>query len=60
MWLSFATCLLEENIKTRFLPYFYIFFPGCEKKIQKVCLSSSEEHLEPFKEKMESFVSMGN
>ncbi|XP_061098613.1 formin-like [Conger conger] len=32
---------------------------GCEKKIQKVCLSSSEEHLEPFKEKMESFVSMG-
>ncbi|KAI1897311.1 hypothetical protein AGOR_G00082010 [Albula goreensis] len=32
---------------------------GCEKNVQKVCLNSSEEHLEPFKEKMESFVSMG-
>ncbi|KAJ8356244.1 hypothetical protein SKAU_G00190380 [Synaphobranchus kaupii] len=32
---------------------------GCEKNVQKVCSSSSEEHLEPFKEKMETFVSIG-
>ncbi|XP_029613696.1 formin [Salmo trutta] len=28
----------------------------CEKGVQKVCSSSSEEHLQPFKDKMESFV----
>uniref|UniRef100_A0A8C9RFB0 Formin 1 n=1 Tax=Scleropages formosus TaxID=113540 RepID=A0A8C9RFB0_SCLFO len=29
---------------------------ACEKDIQKVCASSSEEHLQPFKEKMEAFL----
>uniref|UniRef100_A0A8C7Q1V1 Formin 1 n=1 Tax=Oncorhynchus mykiss TaxID=8022 RepID=A0A8C7Q1V1_ONCMY len=28
----------------------------CEKGVQKVCSSSPEEHLQPFKDKMESFV----
>ncbi|KAL0963138.1 hypothetical protein UPYG_G00350220 [Umbra pygmaea] len=28
----------------------------CEKSVQKVCLGSSEEHLQPFKDKMEVFV----
>ncbi|KAJ8269876.1 hypothetical protein GJAV_G00107790 [Gymnothorax javanicus] len=32
---------------------------GCEKLVQKVCLSSPEEHLEPFKQKMEAFISAG-
>ncbi|XP_075874480.1 formin isoform X1 [Nelusetta ayraudi] len=30
---------------------------ACEKKVQKVCADSSEDHLQPFKEKMEEFVS---
>ncbi|XP_058471066.1 formin-like isoform X2 [Solea solea] len=29
----------------------------CEKDVQKVCANSSEEHLQPFQEKMEGFVS---
>ncbi|KAL4656461.1 formin-1 [Arapaima gigas] len=29
---------------------------ACEKDIQKVCANSSEEHLQPFKDKMEAFV----
>lgn len=28
----------------------------CEKDIQKVCINSSEDHLQPFKDKMEAFV----
>nr|XP_015206386.1 PREDICTED: formin-1 isoform X2 [Lepisosteus oculatus] len=31
---------------------------ACEKEIQKVCRNSSEEHLQPFKEKMEAFISV--
>ncbi|CAG5866317.1 unnamed protein product [Menidia menidia] len=30
---------------------------ACEKDVQKVCGNSSEEHLQPFKEKMETFIS---
>ncbi|XP_028293445.1 formin isoform X2 [Gouania willdenowi] len=30
---------------------------ACDKEVQKVCSNSSEEHLQPFKEKMESFIS---
>ncbi|KAM6912925.1 formin-1 [Xenentodon cancila] len=30
---------------------------ACEKEMQKVCDTSSEKHLQPFKEKMEAFVS---
>ncbi|XP_078031143.1 formin-1 isoform X4 [Epinephelus lanceolatus] len=30
---------------------------ACEKNVQKVCANSSEEHLQPFKEKMEGFIS---
>lgn len=29
---------------------------ACEKDVQKVCANSSDEHLQPFKEKMEGFV----
>ncbi|KAF7669530.1 hypothetical protein LDENG_00182660 [Lucifuga dentata] len=29
----------------------------CEKDVQKVCANSSEEHLQPFKQKMEAFIS---
>ncbi|KAK9533544.1 hypothetical protein VZT92_008656 [Zoarces viviparus] len=29
---------------------------ACEKTIQKVCANPSEEHLQPFKEKMEGFI----
>lgn len=29
---------------------------ACEKDVQKVCANSSEEHLQPFKDKMEGFV----
>ncbi|XP_056152023.1 formin-1-like [Lampris incognitus] len=31
---------------------------ACEKSVQNVCANSSEEHLQPFKEKMEVFVSI--
>eukprot|EP00064_Thunnus_orientalis_P011684 superscaffoldBa00001710_g11715 len=30
---------------------------ACERDVQKVCTNSTEEHLQPFKEKMEGFVS---
>lgn len=30
---------------------------ACEKNVQKVCSNSSEEHIQPFKSKMESFIS---
>ncbi|TNM95550.1 hypothetical protein fugu_016633 [Takifugu bimaculatus] len=30
---------------------------ACEKDVQKVCANSSEENLQPFKDKMESFIS---
>ncbi|KAF1374981.1 hypothetical protein PFLUV_G00234670 [Perca fluviatilis] len=30
---------------------------ACEKSVQKVCANSSEENLQPFKEKMEGFIS---
>lgn len=30
---------------------------ACEKNVQKVCENSSEEHLQPFKDKMEGFIS---
>lgn len=33
--------------------------PACEKDVQKVCANSSEENLQPFKDKMESFISTG-
>ena len=32
---------------------------ACEKNVQKVCANSSEENLQPFKEKMAGFVSAG-
>uniref|UniRef100_A0A3B5KN78 Formin 1 n=1 Tax=Takifugu rubripes TaxID=31033 RepID=A0A3B5KN78_TAKRU len=32
---------------------------ACEKDVQKVCANSSEENLQPFKDKMESFISTG-
>lgn len=30
---------------------------ACEKEVQQVCENSSEEHLQPFKDKMETFIS---
>lgn len=33
--------------------------PACEKDVQKVCANSSEENLQPFKDKMEGFISAG-
>ncbi|KAL2082742.1 hypothetical protein ACEWY4_022560 [Coilia grayii] len=32
---------------------------ACEEDVQRVCTSSSEEHIHPFKEKMEGFISNG-
>ncbi|CAL8300021.1 unnamed protein product [Boreogadus saida] len=32
----------------------------CEKNVQKVCANSSEEHLQPFKDKMEGFLSVAH
>uniref|UniRef100_H3DJ92 Formin 1 n=1 Tax=Tetraodon nigroviridis TaxID=99883 RepID=H3DJ92_TETNG len=32
---------------------------ACEKDVQKVCTNSSEENLQPFKDKMEGFISAG-
>uniref|UniRef100_A0A3B4WZW1 Formin 1 n=1 Tax=Seriola lalandi dorsalis TaxID=1841481 RepID=A0A3B4WZW1_SERLL len=33
---------------------------ACEKDVHKVCANSSEEHLQPFQEKMEGFISAGD
>lgn len=35
------------------------FVSGCEKDVQRVCSESPEEHLQPFKDKMEAFVLSG-
>lgn len=35
------------------------FHTGCEKDVQRVWLMSSQEHIHPFKEKMEAFISSG-
>lgn len=32
---------------------------ACEKDVQNVCANSSEEHLQPFKDKMDSFLTTG-
>lgn len=40
--------------------FFNIFFhTGCEKDVQRVWLTSSQEYIHPFKEKMEAFISNG-
>lgn len=33
--------------------------PACEKDVKKVCANSSEENLQPFRDKMEGFISAG-
>lgn len=39
---------------------FLLFLPiACEKGVQKVCANSSDEHLQPFKDKMEAFIASG-
>lgn len=38
---------------------FWLPLPACEKDVKKVCADSSEENLQPFKEKMEGFLSAG-
>lgn len=40
-------------------PYFFLCLLACEKDVEKVCANSSDEHLQPFKEKMEGFVGAG-
>lgn len=32
---------------------------GCEEYVQRVCSNSPEEHLQPFRDKMEAFVLTG-
>lgn len=39
--------------------YVLSYLPVCEKDVQKVCANSSEENLQPFKDKMEGFISAG-
>lgn len=39
-------------------PPFYLF-PACNAEVEKVCSVSSEEHVQPFKDKMEEFLSQG-
>lgn len=36
------------------------FFVASEKQMKLVCRESSEEHLQPFKEKLEEFFQKGN
>lgn len=45
-----------------FISFFFLcsfLLLACEKDVQKVCANSSEEHLQPFKDKMEGFVCAG-
>lgn len=48
-----------SNVFTSIFWTFFFLFSGCEKDVQKVCSDSSEEHLQPFKDKMEAFVLRG-
>lgn len=38
---------------------YFVHFSGCENKMKKVITGSTEENLQPFKDKMESFISTG-
>jgi hypothetical protein len=49
----FTSCLVL------FLPSLSSSTPACSAETEKVCQVSSEEHLQPFKEKMEGFLSQG-
>lgn len=42
------------------LPVVSLFCPAaCEKEVQKVCANSLDEHLQPFKDKMDTFLTTG-
>lgn len=36
------------------------FLPACTAEVEKVCKVSEEENLQPFKEKMDNFLTQGN
>lgn len=36
-----------------------LFFSACSAETEKVCKLSSEENLQPFKDKMDTFLSQG-
>lgn len=46
----------KSNIKVELI---LVFLSGCEKDVQKVCSDSPEEHLQPFKDRMEAFLLSG-
>lgn len=57
------------SLSSQFPPFYIIIYfplfclllslPAREKDVQKVCANSSEDNLQPFKEKMERFLTSG-
>jgi len=56
---SFPSLPLLEVIVSLILCLSLSSLPVCEKDVQKVCANPSQEYLQPFKEKMEGFISTG-
>lgn len=57
---SFVHCEPLNYFSTHLLSFCFLFLlPACEKNVENVCTNSSEEHLQPFKQKMEAFLSTG-
>lgn len=50
--------LILSYLLNRFCPSLFSI-AECEKVVQRVCSNSPEEHLQPFKDKMEAFVLSG-
>lgn len=54
--------LINADVSNTFLPAVIqccLFYTGCEKDVQRVWVTSSQEYVHPFKEKMEVFISNG-
>lgn len=56
----FIESISSHYIIIHFPPFcLLLFLPAREKDVQKVCANSSEDNLQPFKEKMERFLTSG-
>lgn len=58
-WILHLFFLLRDISTCHIIHLLFSVPSACEKNVQKVCANSTEENLQPFKEKMEGFISAG-
>lgn len=52
---------MSDGISIKFLNfYFYLKYLECKKTTEKVIATSTEDHIQPFKDKMETFYAMAS